>query len=413
MSNFLFDKDTWQEIYESIRKNKTRTAITIFGVMWGVFLLVVLLGAARGMENSFNRMFGDFATNSVFVWGQSTSKPFSGYQTGKRVAVYSTDLPYIKNLPGVDMVLPRNRWTSQVVFRENIINEPIFGDYPELDLVQKKHMVKGRFINQSDMDNKKKVCVIEDQIYQQLFPVGEDPIGQLLKINDVNYKIVGLYKNKQEMGGPGGSIHIPFKTFQQMYSWGNEVTWFTITGKPTVDIKQLESDVKLLLKNLHGVHPEDDMAYGSFNMGERFEKMNGFLVGMKFLTWFVGIATLIAGVFAIGNILLITVKERTQEIGVRRALGAKPGEIRRQIILESIFLTTIAGTLGIISGGLILMLLDRMVGQGPDATLVNPSVDIPTILIAFTIMMVMGTLIGMIPAQIAISVKPIDALREE
>ena len=169
----------------------------------------------------------------------------------------------------------------------------------------------------------------------------------------------------------------------------------------------------MLLKNLHKVHPEDERAFGSFNLGERIAKVTGFLIGMQFVTWFVGIATLIAGVFAIGNILLITVKERTKEIGIRRAIGAKPWEIKRQIILESVFLTSIAGALGIIFGGVVLMIIDSTIGQGEDRFLTNPTVDIPVILIAAATLVILGTLIGLIPAQTAVSIRPIEALREE
>ena len=186
-----------------------------------------------------------------------------------------------------------------------------------------------------------------------------------------------------------------------------------ITAQPGFDIVQIEADIKLLLRNLHKVHPKDNRAFGSFNLGKEIEKVTGFLTGMQFLTWFVGIATLIAGVFAIGNILLITVKERTKEIGIRRAIGAKPWEIKRQIILESVFLTSIAGALGIIFGGLVLMLIDATIGQGDEAALTNPTVDIPVIIIAAITLVVLGTLIGQIPAHTAVSIRPIEALREE
>jgi len=198
-----------------------------------------------------------------------------------------------------------------------------------------------------------------------------------------------------------------------VYNTGSNMGWMMITGKPEYSIKQIEKDAKLILKNLHKVRPTDKRAFGSFNLGKMFAKLTGFLTGMQFLTWFVGIATLIAGVFAIGNILLITVKERTKEIGVRRALGATPFEIKRQIVMEAVTLTLIAGVLGIISGGLILMAIDAAFGQGPDATLVNASVSIPVVFLALTILVILGTLIGLIPAHKATSIKPIDALREE
>jgi len=413
--SFLLDKDTWQEIYSSIRKNKMRTGITIIGVMWGIFLLVVLLGAAKGVENNFNKLFGNFATNSVFVWAQSTSKPFKGFQEGKGLTLKMTDLDNIKNeIEGLEFVVPRHQTQALAINNFKSGNFGIFGDYPELDKVQKKDLVYGRFINDNDIKEKKKVCVIEEEIYKQLFDKDVYPIGQYIKINNINYNVVGMYKQGQVgTGGPQGNIHIPFTTFQQVYNRGNTIGWMMITGKPEYDIKQIEADVKLLLRNLHKVHPQDERAFGSFNLGERIAQVTGFLTGMQFLTWFVGIATLIAGVFAIGNILLITVKERTKEIGIRRAIGAKPWEIKRQIILESVFLTSIAGALGIIFGGLVLMLIDATIGSGPEAALTNPTVDIPVIIIAAATLVILGTLIGLIPAQTAVSIRPIEALREE
>lgn len=411
---FLFDRDTWQEIYGSIRKNKLRTGITIIGVMWGIFLLVVLLGAARGMGNNFDKLFGNFATNSVFIWGQRTSMPFKGFQEGKRVQLKRADVDKIRSeVKGIEYILPRNITQALVVNGTKTLNSGVFGDYPLLDLLQKKHMVFGRFINDNDIENNKKVCVIENDTYKQLFDKGVNPIGQYIIINEISYQIVGLYKNKIQMGGPQGGIHIPFTTFQQIYNQADNIGWLMVTANEGYEIRQMEEDIKLMLRNLHDIHPNDVRAFGSFNLGEQIEKVTGFLTGMQFLTWFVGIATLIAGVFAIGNILLITVKERTNEIGIRRALGAKPAEIRRQIVLESVFLTTIAGTLGIIFGGLILMVINAFFGQGENATMVNPTVDIPVILIAVTTLITLGTLIGLIPAQRAVSIRPIEALREE
>ena len=317
-------------------------------------------------------------------------------------------------MEGIEFVVPRNRSGSLVVHKFKSANMGIFGDYPLLDKVEKKHLVYGRFINDKDIELKRKVCVIEDETYKQLFDIGDQAIGQLIKINNVNYKVVGHYKNEMPMGGgPGGGIHIPFTTFQQVYNRGDRIGWLMITGKSESDINQIEADSKLLLKNLHNVHPDDNRAFGSRNVGVEFKKATGFLIGMQFLTWFVGIATLIAGVFAIGNILLITVKERTKEIGIRRALGAKPGEIRKQIVLESVFLTTLAGSLGIIFGGFLLMLIDYYASKSPIPILVNPTVNIPVILIAYASLVILGTLIGLIPAQVAVSVRPIEALSDE
>ncbi len=414
MLKFIFDSDTWQEIFEGIRKNKLRTAITVFGVMWGVFLLVGLLGFARGVKNGFNKQIGGFATNSVFIWTQPTGKAFKGYQKGRNFQMELQDVAAIENhVKGIDFVVPRNLTNAQITRRFKSLSEGVFGDYPRLDVVQKVHLVYGRFINQKDIENRRKVCVIKESLYKQLFDKEEYPIGAYLKINDINFMVVGMYK-ESKVGGPGGALHIPFTTFQQIYNRGTKIGWVMITGKPEYDISQIESDTKLLLKTIHKVHPEDPRAFGSANVGEMFKKVTGFLSGMQFLTWFVGIATLIAGVFAIGNILLITVKERTQEIGIRRALGATPKEIKRQIVLESVFLTGLAGALGIIIGGAVLYYIDHSpIVRGENAFISNPTVDIPVILIAVLILIILGTLIGLIPAHIATSIKPIDALRDE
>jgi len=411
---FLFERDTWQEVYDSLSKNVLRTVLTMVGVWWGILLLIGLLGSAKGLENSFNRLFGSFATNSVFVWGQSTSKPFKGFQEGKQVVLTLTDANKVEeNVEGIEFVVPRNQ--NQGTVTRNFLSGSfsVNGDYPLLDRVQKKKMIHGRFINQSDIDANKKVVVISEEIYKQLFEKDSEMIGEYIQINSINFKVIGMFENGNVNMGPTSDLHIPFTTFQQIYNQGNNIGWVMITGKPEADIAQIEADAKLMLKNLHKIHPEDDRAFGSFNLGKEFAKLTGFLTGMQFLTWFVGVATLFAGVFAIGNILLITVKERTKEIGVRRALGATPFEIKRQIIVEAVFITLIAGLLGIISGGWILIGLNAAFGQGDEAVLVNASVPIAVVFISLLILVVLGSLIGLIPAFKATSIKPIDALREE
>lgn len=412
MFKFLVDKDTWQELRESLTKNKLRTIITMIGVWWGILLLIGLLGSAKGIENKFSVQFGDYATNSVFIWGQSTSMAFKGYQEGRRPRLKFSHLEKIKNrVKGIKFLLPRNARDVQVVRGVQYDNFGLSGDFPLLDKIQKKNLLSGRFINQLDVDESKKVTVISDDVYKQLFELEEEAIGEFIKINEISYKVIGVFE--QGDFDFGGELHIPFTTFQKVYNQGDNIGWITVTGEDGYNIRQIENDVKLVLKNLNYVHPDDNRAFGSFNLGELFERFEGFLMGMQFLTWFVGIATLIAGVFAIGNILLITVKERTKEIGIRRAIGATPFEIKRQIVLESIFLTIIAGIFGIISGGWILIAMDSAFGSGPDSVLINASVPIIVVFISVIILVVFGTLIGLIPANRATSIKPIDALREE
>jgi len=412
---FLFDSETWQEIYGSIRKNKLRTGITIIGVLWGIFLLIVLLGATRGLENSFKNAFGNLATNSVFVWTQSTDTPFKGFQKGRSFRLNMNDIDVLKSeyASEIKFLAPRNQIMNLIVRDFKSGSFKVSGDYPILDQIQKKNLTLGRFLNQNDILSMSKVAVISEEMVKQLFDKGEMPIGQYIKINNINYKVVGVYEPSNTVNFDRDTAYIPFTTFKKVYNSSDKIDWMMITANSGVNIEQLEKDLLLTLKNLHKVHPEDKRAFGSINLGKEIGRLTGFLTGMQFLTWFVGIATLIAGVFAIGNILLITVKERTKEIGIRRAIGATPKSIRQQIILESVFLTATAGMLGIIFGAFTLYIIDAGFGQGPDATLINPTVNIPIILISCSILIFLGTLIGLIPAHMATIVKPIEALREE
>jgi len=411
----LFDSDTWQEIYGSIRKNKIRTGITIIGVLWGIFLLIALLGATRGLENSFKNAFGNLATNSVFVWTQSTDTPFKGFQKGRRFRLTMNDINVLKSeySEEIKLLAPRNQTMNLIVRNFKSGSFKVSGDFPILDQIQKKKLILGRFLNDNDILSISKVAVISEDMQKQLFDKEEMSIGQYIKINNINYKVVGVYEPSNTINFDGDTAYIPFSTFKKVYNTSDKIDWMMITANDGINIEQMEKDVLLTLKNLHKVHPEDKRAFGSVNLGKEIGRLIGFLTGMQFLTWFVGIATLIAGVFAIGNILLITVKERTKEIGIRRALGATPKSIRQQIILESVFLTSTAGMLGIVFGAFVLYIMDTAFGQGQDATLINPTVNIPIILIASTLLIVLGTLIGLIPAHMATQLKPIEALREE
>lgn len=418
---FIFDSDTWQEIFGSIKKNKLRTAITIIGVLWGIFLFITLLGAARGMENGFEKNFRNMATNSIFLWAQRTSVPHKGYQRGRRLRLKDSDVEAVKRqVPEIAFIATRDVRgmfggpPATVKRKTNSKTYKLFGDYPILDKVSKVKLFDGRFLNLTDIDEEKKVCIVGEKVVDELFEKNETPVGSFIEINGSYFQVVGTYKQNNTSFFEGDdSIYIPFSTFRKMYNTGDDIGWMTIAAYDDADIVQVEKDVKAVLKRIHNVAKEDERAFGSANFGEIFNKIKGFVTGIKFLTWFVGIATLIAGVIAIGSILLITVKERTNEIGIRRALGATPSKIRGQIVLESVFLTLIAGTLGIIFGGFILMILNGQFGDSEDFPFVNPTVNIPIAIGAVLALVIFGTLIGLIPAQRAVNIRPIEALREE
>lgn len=418
---FIFERDTWQEIYGSIRKNKIRTIITVIGVTWGVFLFVFLLGMAKGLDNSFRSQFNDFATNTMFLWGQRTSIPNEGFKRGRRMQLTLDDVEALKSQVGdIKYIAPRNltgQWGSppgQFVRGSKSGAFTVFGDYPIIDKVAKKKIFDGgRFINEEDIKYERKVCVIGEDIYKQFYDKDEDPIGGFVRINGIYFKVIGVYKPSQAGFEGDDSIFLPFTTFQTIFNQGKNIGWMVITAKDDKNIVKTEETIKTILKRNHGVHPDDTQAFGSFNLGENVAKVNGFLSGMRLITYIVGIATLIAGVIAIGNVLLITVKERTREIGVRRALGATPGEVRGQIMLESILLTFVAGLIGFIFGTLVLSIVNTIVGNNEDVPILNPTVDFFAVVGALLSIVLLGTLIGLIPAQKAVSIRPIEALREE
>ena len=418
----LFDKDTWQEIFSSIEQNKVRTIITVIGVLWGIFLYIVLSGAAKGIDHGFERQFERISSNSLFVWGQATSVPYDGFKTGRQINFKLSDVTALKNrIPEIQHIAPRNSSgvfggsKAQLVNGQKKGSYNIYGDFPIYTTIATKTIFDGgRFINESDIKDKRKVCVIGERTQQELFKEDESPIGKFVRINGIHFRIIGVTKFV-DGGGPGndGDIYIPFTTYQRLYNTGEYVDFLLVAAFPTADIVQVETDIRAVLKELHHVSPEDKRALGGFNIGKMFKQISQFASGMTFLSMVIGLATIIGGIIGIGNILLISVKERTKEIGVRRAIGANPKEIRTQIMLESVFLTVIAGIIGIILGALVLSGINMATKDMTDYPFTNPTVPITYILGALFLMVVLGTLIGLIPAHRAVSIKPIDALREE
>lgn len=418
----IFDRDTWQEIFGSIQKNKVRTIITVIGVLWGIFIYIALSGSANGLDNGFEREFENIAMNSMFVWAQSTSMPYDGFKTGRNPQLKLQDVQILKNnVPEIQFIAPRNTrgafggTGAQIVRGSKSATYNIYGDFPEYTKIATKKIYNpGRFINQSDIDQSRKVCVIGERTQKELFEEGEEPVGKFIRIDDIYFQVIGVHKFVPGGGFESdGDIFIPFATFRKLYNTGDDVDWFTIAAYDNADVVQVEKDVKQTLKRIHRVAPKDERAFGSFNLGEVFNRIMGFARGMTFLSLIVGIATIIAGVIGIGNILLISVKERTKELGVRRALGATPAEVRMQIILESVFLTIVAGIFGIVLGAFVLAGINAGTANLEDFPYTNPTVPISFVLGALLIMVTLGTLIGLIPAQRAVSIKPIDALREE
>ncbi len=395
----------------------------MIGVGWGMFLFVSLLGAAKGMENGFDKLFSGFATNSIFLWAQNTTIPYNGFPKGRETEIRLSDIDLLeKKIPDIDYISPQNS-------RGNFGSPPeemsrngkkasyqLTGDLPVGNKISEKKLIYGRYINDADVSGNKPVAVIGEEVYKNFFDAkkNEDPIGKSFNIKGIFFNVIGVFKVK----GNGGmnndqSVFIPLSTYTKMYNDGDKVGFFAIVGKSNADLKIVEENAKSILKEKYDVSPDDTNAYGSFNLGKEFAKMTGFLTGMQILTIIVGTLTILAGVIAISNILLITVKERTKEIGIRRALGAKPSEVRNQILLESVVITISSGLLGFIFGILLLMIIDMMTKNQDNFPFYNPTVDYSQVFGAMAIMVVLGLVIGMIPAQRAVKIRPIEALRSE
>lgn len=422
--NIIFKKDTWQEIYYSLRNNKLRTFLTMIGVGWGMFLYVSLLGAAKGMENGFDKLFSGFATNSIFLWAQKTSIPYDGFPKGRDVHLNLSDMEMLKRkVTAIDYISPQNArgsftGTPGESMSRNGKNGTysLTGDYSVGNKISEKKLIFGRYINDADVMGNKNVVVIGEEIYKNFFDAKkkENPVGKQVNIKGLFFNVIGVFRVKKGGGFENDrTAFIPLSTYTKMYNAGDQIDMFAIVSKPNANVNGVEEGVKQVLKTKNKVSPEDTNAFGSFNLGKEFKKLTGFLTGMQLLTIIVGTLTILAGVIAISNILLITVKERTKEIGIRRALGAKPAEVRNQILLESVVITLSSGILGFMCGIFVLIILNAVTQNQDEFPFYNPTVNYGNVFGAMAVMVVLGLIIGMIPAQRAVKIRPIEALRSE
>ena len=417
----MFDYDKWQEIIGTIKKNKLRTALTMFGVFWGMFMLVLLLGSGNGLKNGVTRGFSGWATNSGFIWSNRTTKPYQGMQPGRYIRFTNEDrTAIINNVEGLQYLAPRNNFNSNSgnnVIRNNKAGAfSIYGDYPEYQYVQIVDTYNGRHINKIDVDDKRKVCVIGENVRTVLFEPDVDPVGEYIRIQGIYFKVIGVFKSLRS-GEQGDrdtqTIYLPFSTFQQAFNYGNNIGWFAYTVKPGYENAYVEDQIKTLLKERHKVHPDDVDALGSENLAKEFGQIYGLFNGISVFNWIVGIGTLLAGVIGISNIMLIIVKERTKEIGIRKSIGATPFSIISLIMQESIFLTSIAGYIGIVAGTFIIEMVGKNMPDNPENMFVNPGIDLRIAILSLFVIVMGGFFAGLIPARKAAMIRPIEALRAD
>ncbi len=416
----MFDRERWNEVMMTLRRNKLRSFLTMLGVAWGIFMLVVMLGMGNGLKNAVLGGFDGFATNSAFLWTMPTTKPWAGFQRGRHFNFDNEDTRLIREqVPGIETLSPQLqlggwRGGNNVNYGNKTAAFSIYGSEPDVIKVEAVRVVEGRFLNALDLHDERKVCVIGEQVVDRLFEQ-EDPMGKYIRISGVYFKVVGRMRKKSsaQMGdNPDAKIYVPFTTFQKAFNSMNTVHWYNLIAKPGVQVSEVERGVKKLMARKHKVDPTDENAFGSFNMQDMYQKMNLLFLAISSISWTVGIFSLLAGAIGIGNIMLVSIKERTKEIGVRRSLGATPRNITGQIMQEALTLILIAGYFGLLAGVGVLEGARALTGEGSDF-FKNPGVGIGTALVAFGVLVVSGLFAGFLPARRALAIKAVDALRAE
>ena len=412
------DLDTYREILDTLTRNKSRSFLTGFGVFWGVFMLIGLMGGGQALKEGLEQNFAGFATNSAMIWTQPTSKAYKGFRKGRSWAMDQKDVVRLRqSVPELDVITPllfSNGGTAYYQDRKAEVG--INGALPDYQRVNSPQMFYGRYINDADIRDHRKVCVIQKQTYKALFPGGGDPCGKKIRINGIYYQIVGVDYNTSEgiqFGGEIGTLVIlPLTMMQQAYNRGTSIDMIAVTGRPGVVMSSITDRIRSTIARAHFVDPTDEQGAMVFNTEVLFQMIDNLFKGVNFLVWLVGLGTLLAGAIGVSNIMMVTVRERTTEIGIRRAIGATPRMILGQIISESIVLTLVAGMSGILFGVMILQMLEM--GNTEDGIVqIHFQVGFWTAIFAALMVSAMGVLAGLAPAARAMSIKPVDAMRDE
>lgn len=423
----MFDIDKWQEILATLQKNKLRTFLTSFSVAWGILMLIILLGAGKGLQNAVMKNFERNAKNAVWITGRRTSMEYKGYGVNRNIQLNNNDYQTLRDqVSGIDQISPQfNIWGgTSVSYGREYGNYTVQCVLPGHQPIEGSEVQSGRYLNDIDVNQRRKVCIVGIEVQKSLFK-GADPIGEYIKVNGIPFRVVGVYAdgNRYE----DNRVVLPFTAAQQIFNGGNRVSTIGVTtGDASVEESiEIENKIRQKLASAHTFNPEDKSAVDIYNTLEDYEQTLKVFGGIRIFIWCIGIGTLIAGIVGIGNIMLIVVKERTREIGVRKALGATPYSVVSLIISEAVFITTIAGYVGMVIGIAIMELVDKMVDQsitnaaqttdaaGQAVVFLNPNADIGVAIGATILLIVSGALAGMVPAIKAARIKPIEALRYE
>ena len=411
-----FDLDVWEEILVTITRNKTRSLLTAFGIFLGIFMLIALMGGAQGMQQMLSREFEGFATNSGFMGANKTSKAYKGFQQGRYWDLENSDVDRVRrSVNEVDIITPSlAKWGVDVIYNEQKISGTLKGLYPEYGKIEEPMITYGRYLNDMDVKDRRRVCVIGKRIYETLFPGKENPCGRFIKINGIYYQVIGVSVSSGNIsinGRSETSVTIPFTTMQQNYNFGQKVQLLCYTARKGYSISEVEKKVAQVVKRAHYIHPDDSQAMIQVNAEAMFSMMDNLFSGIRILGWMVGLGTLLAGAIGVSNIMMVTVKERTVEIGIRRAIGARPNDILQQILSESMVLTILAGMAGIAFAVFLLNVVE--VGTSEPNAPTHFLISFWEAVGACVLLLFLGLLAGLAPAYRAMSVKPIDAIRDE
>lgn len=410
------DIDSCEEILITLTRNKTRSFLTAFGVFWGIFMLVTLMGGGQGMQDMMQEEFKGFATNSGFIATQKTGEAYKGFRKGRWWDLENADLIRLRDgVKGLDVVTPSTaRWGSTAVYEDQKYDCNVKGLYPEYDRIEAQDMLYGRFINEVDIREARKVCVIGKRVYDSLFKEGGDPCGKYVRVDGIYYRIIGMCTSEGNIniqGQASEAVTLPFTTMQQAYNLGNSIEVICFTVKPGVKVTDVQPEIERIVKEAHYIAPDDKQALMMLNAEAMFSMMDNLFSGIRILIWMVGLGTLLAGAIGVSNIMMVTVKERTTEIGIRRAIGARPKDILQQILSESMVLTTIAGMAGISFAVLVLQGMEMATGK--DGQVYAFQVSFGMAIGTCVLLIALGMLAGLAPAYRAMAIKPIEAIRDE
>ena len=415
----ILDRDKWQEILATMAKNKLRTALTALGVFWGVFMLVFLLGMGEGLRRGVFKDFGSGARNTMFLWSESTTLAYGGYKSGRRIRLNMDDVNLVQQkVKSLDLVAPRNHVGDKPIVYNGISESyEVRGELTDMPAIEALIIKEGRYINQADVDQARKVVVLGGTVKKVLF--GEEPaIGKHLTVSGIDFQVVGIYQPEQLNGWSQQdmeSVVIPITTMSRAFGEDGRVDYMVCSSKPGYKVSEMEAEIRTILREAKSIHPDDPSGLGGFNREERFEQVQNLFIGIELFLWFVGIGTLLAGIIGVSNIMLIIVKERTKEIGIRKALGAEPRQIISMIITESVFITALSGFIGMAIGTLLIWVIDFLMKmfEIEIENFYNPTVNPYVGLTAVLVLVVAGVFAGLIPALQASKVNPVVALKDE